>query len=487
MAGASGSAGGSEWWRDAVVYQIYPRSFQDSDGDGIGDLRGAIARLDHLEWLGVDALWLSPIYPSPLADSGYDVADHAAIDPVYGSLADFDELVARAHARGLRVLLDLVASHTSIEHPWFREHPDWYVWADGGPPNNWRAAWGGPAWSRDVRSGRWYLHSFYPEQADLDWRNPEARAAIGSVIRVWRERGVDGFRVDAVQQLMKDRELRDERPARAPFPLPLHPELAALEGVRSRTDPEITIALDALREAAGDAVLVGEVYVPSAALGPYLERLDLAFAFEFLHAPWEAAAMRRAIAAVAQLERVAWVLSNHDFPRLATRLGDRAARAAAVLLLTLPGAAFIYQGDEIGMPDGPEGDPPEDRAGRDRHRNPMQWSAEPLGGFTKGEPWLPPIDPERRSVDEQRPRPDSLLRLYRRLIELRRGLRGEIELLDSPPGLLAYRRGEHAVAINVGDREVRTPVSGEVVLATEPTDGAALRPGGAVVLRRTGA
>ena len=299
MAGASGSAGGSEWWRDAVVYQIYPRSFQDSDGDGIGDLRGAIARLDHLEWLGVDALWLSPIYPSPLADSGYDVADHAAIDPVYGSLADFDELVARAHARGLRVLLDLVASHTSIEHPWFREHPDWYVWADGGR----RTTGALPGEGRPgaaTRSGRWYLHSFYPEQPDLDWRNPEARAAIGSVIRVWRERGVDGFRVDAVQQLMKDRELRDERPARAPFPLPLHPELAALEGVRSRTDPEITIALDALREAAGDAVLVGEVYVPSAALGPYLERLDLAFAFEFLHAPWEAAAMRRAIAAAAR-------------------------------------------------------------------------------------------------------------------------------------------------------------------------------------------
>ena len=185
------------------------------------------------------------------------------------------------------------------------------------------------------------------------------------------------------------------------------------------------------------------------------------------------------------LERVAWVLSNHDFPRLATRLGDRAARAAAVLLLTLPGAAFIYQGDEIGMPDGPEGDPPVDRAGRDRHRNPMQWSPGPLGGFTTGEPWLPPIDPERRSVDEQRRRPDSLLHLYRRLIELRRGLRGELELLDSSPGLLAYRRGEHAVAINLGERDARTPVSGEVVVATEPIDGAALRPGGAVVVRRT--
>ena len=474
------------WWRDAVVYQVYPRSFQDSDGDGVGDLPGIAARLDHLRWLGVDALWLSPIYPSPLADSGYDVADHAAIDPVYGNLADFDALVAACRERGIRVLLDLVASHTSIEHPWFREHPDWYVWADGGPPNNWRTAFGGPAWTRDERSGRWYLHSFYPEQPDLDWRNPEVHAAIGAVIGFWRERGVDGFRVDAVQQLMKDRELRDEPPASGRFPLPLHPELAALEGVRSRTDPEIGIALAALREAAGEALLVGEVYVPSTALAEYLEHLDLAFAFEFLHAPWNAAAMSRAIGPAAALEGIAWVLSNHDFPRLATRLGERAARAAAVLLLTLPGAAFVYQGDEIGIADGPEGDPPRDRAGRDCHRNPMYWEPGPQGGFTRGKPWLPLADPAPASVAEQRRDPASLLHLYRRLISLRRELGGELEPLEAPAGQFAYRRGKHAIAVNFGARREPAPVAGEVLLASEAGWGAQLPPGGAAVIRRAG-
>ncbi len=441
MAAPAPSGDRVPWWRDAVVYQVYPRSFQDSDGDGVGDLRGLISRLDHLEWLGVDALWLSPIYPSPLADSGYDVSDHAAIDPVYGTLADFDALVGECHRRGLRVLLDLVASHTSIEHPWFREHPDWYVWADDGPPNNWRTAFGGPAWTRDERSGRWYLHSFYPEQPDLDWRNPEVAEAIGGVIGFWRERGVDGFRVDAVQQLMKDAELRDDPPASGAFPLPLHPELAELEGVHSRTDPEIWRALEALRAAAGDALLVGEVYVPSDALGLYLEHLDLAFAFEFLHAPWDAERLGAVIERAAGLERVAWALSNHDFPRLATRLGPDAVRAAALLLLTLPGATFVYQGDEIGMADGAGGSPPLDRAGRDVHRHPMQWEPGPGGGFTAGEPWLALTDPDRRSVAAQRDDPDSILALHRRLIALRRELRGPLELRDLGPGVLAYARG----------------------------------------------
>src|SRR4051812_48301039 len=185
-----------EWWRDAVIYQIYPRSFQDSDGDGLGDIPGVTARLDHLDWLGVDAIWLSPFYPSPGADLGYDVVDFTGVDPRLGTLAQVDELIEAAHARGLRVLLDLVPSHTSIEHPWFREHPERYVWADGGPPNNWRASFGGPAWARDEVTGRWYLHSFYPEQPDLDWRNPDVRTAMGEVVRFWLDRGADGFRVD---------------------------------------------------------------------------------------------------------------------------------------------------------------------------------------------------------------------------------------------------------------------------------------------------
>jgi alpha-glucosidase len=213
--------GRSMWWRDAVVYQIYPRSFQDSDGDGIGDLRGIARRLDHLSYLGVDALWLSPIYPSALADFGYDVSDYTDVDPAFGTLAELDGLIGEAHRRGLRLLLDLVPSHTSIEHAWFREHPDWYIWSPvDGPPNNWKAAFAGPAWSRDEETGRWYLHTFYPEQPDLDWRNPDVVAAMQNVVRFWLDRGVDGFRVDAVNVIVKDAELRDDPPASGNFPLP---------------------------------------------------------------------------------------------------------------------------------------------------------------------------------------------------------------------------------------------------------------------------
>ena len=482
------------WWRDAVIYQVYPRSFQDSDGDGVGDLAGIASRLEYLSWLGVDALWLSPIYPSPQADSGYDISDHEAIDPVYGSLEDFDRLVAEADRHGLRVLMDLVPSHTSIEHPWFREHPDWYVWAEGkrdGPPNNWRSAFGGPAWSRGEDSegkGNWYLHSFYPEQPDLDWRNPEVREAMGEVIRFWRRRGVEGFRIDAIERVMKDALLRDDPPAGGPPPLPMHPDPAGLESVHSRNDPEIGLALAAMREAAGDAVLIGEVYLPSASLGPYLEHLDLAFAFEFLHAPWRADRLAEVIAAAARLDRVAWVLSNHDFRRLVSRLGEEAARAAALLLLTLPGAAFVYQGEEIGMEDG--SDQGIDRVRRDRFRHPMQWDASPGGGFSTGDPWLEPSDPERRAVATQRDDPGSLLALYRRLIALRRELRGPLEPLPAPPGLLVFRRGEHAVAINFNQRAAESPLEGELLLATHPDAESAgarvartIPPSGGIVVR----
>jgi alpha-glucosidase len=476
----------AQWWRDAVVYQIYPRSFQDSDGDGVGDLPGIASRLDHLEWLGVDAIWLSPIYESPGADLGYDVSDHAAVDPLFGSLADLDALIADCHSRGIRVLLDLVASHTSIEHPWFREHPDWYVWADGDrPPNNWLASFGGPAWTRDERTGRWYLHSFYPEQPDLDWRNPEVRAAVAAVIRFWRERGIDGFRLDAIERAMKDPELRDDPAASGPPVLPVPDHLLAVDQVRSRNDPEIAAVLATIRDAAGgDALLVGEVYLPTAHLAPYLDQLDLAFGFELLHSDWDAARLRSVIAAAGELGRVTWVLSNHDFPRLATRLGERAARGAAVLLLTLPGTAFVYQGDEIGMADGPQGEPPVDRFGRDAHRNPMQWDGSPSGGFTTGQPWLPPADPESRNVADQRRDPDSILGLYRRLIELRHGLRGELEVVESAPDLVAFARGEHLIAVNAGERPAAAPPHGEVLLSTGGSRGGELQPGEGVIARR---
>jgi alpha-glucosidase len=453
------------WWRDAVVYQIYPRSFQDSDGDGIGDLRGIEQRLDHLAWLGVDALWLSPIYPSPMHDFGYDVADYKDVDPVFGSLREFDSLIAAAQERGLRVLLDLVPCHTSIEHPWFREHPDWYIWSDA--PNNWSSAFGGPAWSK--LDGRYYLHSFYPEQPDLDWRNPEVVAAMQDALRFWIERGAAGYRVDAIDRLLKDPELRDDPPASEPFGLPLRGEdEAKLALTNSRNAPDTRDALARIREAVGDALLVGEIYLPSAKWQPYLDHLDVAFAFELLHAPWDADALRRAIGATTARPGAAWVLSNHDFGRLVTRFGPENARAAALLLLTLPGPAFLYQGDEIGQGDGPGGERVYDRAGRDRYRHPMQWDSSPSGGFTSGEAWLPPVDPETTNVEVQRDDPGSTLSLVRDLLTLRRMLSGGLELMDAEPGVLAYRRGDHAVAINTTDEERRSPLDGNAVLETAP-------------------
>ncbi len=474
----------SEWWRDAVVYQVYPRSFQDSDGDGVGDLAGIERRLDHLTWLGADALWLSPIYPSPLADFGYDVSDHTAVDPVFGTLADFDRLLAAAHERGLRVLLDLVASHTSIEHPWFRDHPDWYVWAEGErPPNNWIAAFGGPSWSRLPGTDRWYLHSFYPEQPDLDWRNPEVRSAMQEVVRFWIDRGVDGFRVDAADRLIKDPELRDEPAATAPFGLPLPPEVAEWDYIHSGNDPEIHLALAALREAAGDALLVGEVYLPSERLGPYLDHFDLVFAFELLHSPPRAERLGEVIAAGAELGRVAWVLSNHDFPRLATRWGPQPAAAAAVLLLTLPGAAFLYQGDELGLADGPGADPPLDRHGRDGARHPFPWG-EGGEGFSDAAPWLPVAT--GTSLAAQRRQEDSPLGVHRRLIELRPELGPGLEVVAAADGLLAYRRGDHLVAVNLGDAERPLPDDAPPsVLLVTAEDGlrrGRLAPGAGVVL-----
>jgi alpha-glucosidase len=468
------------WWRDAVVYQIYPRSFQDSDGDGVGDLRGIAQRLDYLAWLGVDSFWISPFYPSPLADFGYDISDYTSVDPQLGSLEDFDELVAAAHERGLRVLLDLIPSHTSIEHPWFREHPDWYIRSPvEGPPNNWVSAFGGPAWSRDERSGSWYMHSFYEEQPDLDWRNPEVVEAMQDVVRFWRERGADGFRLDAIDRLVKDEQLRDDPPATKPFPLPLSEDAAKLELLYSGNRPEVVDALRKIRDAAGDdALLVGEVFRPVSEYRRYLEVLDLVFAFEFLFSPWDAERLRAAIEPAAELRRVAWVMSNHDFDRLATRVGRQNVRAAAVLLLTLPGAAFVYQGDEIGLADGPGAEPPFDRAGRDGFRHPMQWEAG--GGFTTGTPWLAEVDPQERNVAAERDDPASLLSLYRRLIELRRALGEGFRLLDAEPGVVAYERGEHVVAVNTTS-EPRSRPEGELVLATH--DGNGLPPHAAVIVR----
>jgi alpha-glucosidase len=456
------------WWESAVVYQVYPRSFQDSNADGIGDLPGLRSRLGHIASLGVDALWLSPVYPSPMADFGYDVCDYRNIDLTFGTLDDFDALLADAHRLGLRLLMDLVPCHTSIEHPWFREHPDWYIHAEGDRrPNNWVATFGGPAWSRDELSGRWYLHSFYPEQPDLDWRNPELVVAMQEVIRFWLDRGVDGFRVDAVDRLLKDRLLRDDPPARTPFALPLDDQYARLEHRYSADVSDVERGLAALRGAAGDRLLVGEAFLPTAALDRYLRYLDLVFCFEFLFSPLQADAMRAAIEPALELGRIAWVLSNHDFGRATTRFGPGRERLAALLLLSLPGAAFIYQGEEIGLLEGPGADRPFDRAGRDPARHPMQWDAWRHGGFTDGTPWLASVDPAVRDVADQEHDRGSLLWFYRDAIALRRELRGALSFIDAAPGVLAYERAEHVIVLNLADQPRPAPCAGELCLGTD--------------------
>jgi alpha-glucosidase len=448
------------WWHGAVIYQIYPRSYADSNGDGIGDLAGIESRLDHIRGtdasLGADAIWLSPIYPSPLHDFGYDVADYTDVAPEFGTLADFDRLVEACHARGLRLLLDLVPCHTSIEHPWFvesrssRSNPkrDWYIWSDpavgGGPPNNWTSAFGGPSWEWDDATGQYYLHSFYPEQPNLNWRNAGVASAIHDAMRFWFERGVDGFRVDAIQAAIVDDQLRDNPPYKRPSFIP---------GIGGRGDQELLWNVDRpetlevvrglrrVAEAYPGRVLIGEVYAPVERMSRYLglaadDAFHLAWNFEPLLTPWDARELALAIERAEALHPLhAWptyALSNHDNPRHATRYGRERARLAALILLTLRGVPTLYAGEEIGMVDAPSlpAGLRFDRAGRDAQRTPMQWEPTPLGGFTSGTPWLPLVDPQEANVADQAADPSSLLSLYRRLIALR---------VESP----AMRSGEH--------------------------------------------
>jgi alpha-glucosidase len=452
------------WWKSAVFYQIYPRSFADSNGDGVGDLEGIRRHLDHLVWLGVDAIWICPFYRSPMTDFGYDVMDYCDVDPRFGTLDDFDRLLAEAHERGLRVIVDWVPNHTSDRHPWFvearasRDSPkrDWYVWKDGpgtgpgGRPNNWKAAFGGDAWTWDDATGQWYLHLFLPTQPDLDWRNPEVEAAMHETLRFWLDRGVDGFRVDVVQGLAKDPDYPDD-PADQVVP---HSEV--------NDNPDTHRVLRGLRRLVdsygGDRLLVGEVYLLSTAkVAEYFgtdDELHLAFDFTPLYAPWEAEAWRRrVIEAETELgSRGAWptwTLSNHDNPRHRTRYGggEERARAAAVLLLTLRGAPFVYYGEELGLADAVV--PPSrvvDPGGRDACRSPLPWDPSDDHGWPgDGEPWLPwSPEPDVRNVETLRADPTSILNLYRRLTRARRAspaLRsGSVALLASPPGVLAYER-----------------------------------------------
>jgi alpha-glucosidase len=497
------------WWREGVLYQVYPRSFADGNGDGMGDLGGLVERLEYLEWLGVDGIWLNPIHPSPNVDWGYDVSDYLGVHPDLGTLADVDQLVAEAAGRGIRVLLDLVPNHTSDRHPWFRERPGFYVWADE-VPNNWRAhLGGGSAWTRDDERGRYYLHNFAPGQPDLDWWNTEVRREFERIIRFWFDRGVAGFRIDVSHALIKDRDLRDDVSATADD----HPHTRAsgLRRIHSMNRPETHEILRDWRALAGSyeppRVLLGEAYVLDVAAwtryyGTGSDELNLAFNFALVHAGFEAERLRAVVAATEDaLPEGAWpcwVGSNHDAGRLATRwcAGDeRLARCALLMLLALRGTPCLYYGDELALADGdvpPErvrdvADPP-----RDPCRTPMPWTEE--GGWR--EPWLPLADTSR-NVEDQRSDPGSTLRFTRDLIAARRRLPdlrvGRYSELRAPTGSWAWRRGETVVVVlNLGAGTVEIEeVEGVVALSTdrdregEPVAGRlSLEPAqGAIVVR----
>lgn len=458
------------WWDHSVIYQVYLRSFQDSDGDGVGDLPGVLTRLEHIAKLGAGAVWLSPIYPSPNHDFGYDISDFTTVNPNFGTVADLDALVAHAHDLGLRVLLDFVPCHTSIEHPWFREHPDYYVWANE-IPNNWRAAFGGPAWELDPQTGRYYLSSFFPEQADLDWHNPQLRAVMADALRFWVQRGIDGFRLDALDRISKDAELRDEPRAAEPPALPLDAADAELEHLYSRNAPGIEVPLQAIREAVGDALLIGEVFLPAADLGPYLEWLDVCFSFETMFAAGDAEALTEAITTGLTLGATGWVLSNHDFDRLATRAGPGNGRAAALLLLSLPGPAFVYQGDELGMANTAPAAAAQDRHGRDNLRMPMRWDESEHAGFTTGTPWLSTHEAEVPSVSEQEGDHSSTLALVRGAINLRAELDGPVAVESGAAGTVVVTRGDHVIAVNLSAEPQPGPPAEGLELEANPGDG----------------
>ncbi len=509
--------GESRWWERGVVYHVYPRSFKDSSGDGVGDLRGITEGLGYLSWLGVDAVWISPFYPSPMKDFGYDVSDHEDVHPTFGTLEDFDALVAEAHRLGLKVILDYVPNHTSDRHPWFEEsrssrqspRRDWYLWRDpdprtGGPPNNWLASFGGPAWTYDEGTGQYYYHAYLPEQPDLNWRNREVREAMLGVLRFWLDRGADGFRVDALRQLLKDDRFRDNPPN--PSYRTEGSPYDALLPAYSTDRPEVHEAIRRMRgvlDGYGERLLIGELYLPIDRLVAYYGEggtgVHLPTNMHLIPIPWNAreiaSLIERYEAALPEGAWPNWVLGNHDRSRIASRVGAAQARVAAMLLLTLRGTPTIYYGDEVGMHDVPipptkirdpwEKNVPGRGLGRDPERTPMQWSPETNAGFcpADAEPWLPIAeDHDRNNVSTERDDPASILTLHRRLLALRRATpalsTGSYAPVPANGDGLAYlREGDgrrYLVALNLGRDphelapDAGSPWRGRIVLSTHP-------------------
>jgi len=502
---------GRTWWRDGVLYQIYPRSYMDANGDGVGDLRGIIAKLDHLQWLGVEGIWLDPITVSPNDDWGYDVADYCDVDPALGTLADAEALIAEAARRGIRVILDLVPNHTSDRHPWFLDsrssrdspHRDWYVWADGKadgtPPNNWVNSFhpGRPAWTFDEHTGQYYLNHFLPSQPDLNWWNDGVRDAFDDILRFWFDRGVAGFRIDVCHMIVKDRELRDNPPATDDDHW--YVQLRGQRQLYNAARPEVHDVMRRWRaitaEYSPSPILIGETYVfdPDELFAFYGngDELHLAFNLMFLHAKFDAAELR---SAVETAERMippdcwpTWTAGNHDNRRFPTRWCDNdpvRARAVMVLLMGLRGTPFLYYGDEIGMPDtdvpgerilDPVAKYHGTRLGRDPERTPMHWTGDDGAGFTKPgvEPWLPLGRNDLVNVAAQRHDPDSMLSLTRDLIGLRDALpdlrAGAYRTLPcSNATLWAWERGDRTVvAVNLSDEPATVPdVDGEIRIST---------------------
>lgn len=515
-----------KWWQSGIIYQIYPRSYQDSNGDGVGDLPGITARLPYVASLGVQAVWLSPIFKSPMRDFGYDVADYCDIDPVFGTLAQFDALVAEAHRLGLKVMLDYVPNHTSSDHAWFQEaltgkasaKRDWYVWRDpapdGGLPNNWKSFFGGPAWTLDEASGQYYLHQFLPSQPDLNWRNPDVRAAMFDVLRFWMRRGVDGFRVDVIWLLAEDERFLDEpeNPAADREVVGGQIEHSTLLHIYTQDQPETHDYVREMRRVIDefdDRMMVGEIYLPLDKLLPYsgtpeAPMVHLPFNFHLILLPWDTQTIRQFADEYDAASNAAgawpnWVLGNHDQHRFKTRVGAAQYRVAQTLLLTLRGTPTVYYGDEIGMENVPV--PPEKMvdpsglqqpdspdAGRDPERTPMQWEAAPGAGFTAAgtEPWLPLADNFAQvNVQVQEQDPQSDLNYFRALTRLRQEqpalVGGSYRSLDSGHAdVFAFEReldGERlTVWLNFRGEERAVAATGQTLLSSRGDQPAAQSP-----------